>query len=208
VALLYAALFRGAPVEIPDDVLVLLIFSDPSVLGFLFVGVLVLFERGANTLEAVVVTPLSSAEYLWSKAISLTLIALPCGLAMGWAGHGARFGYLTLAAAIVLSSLLFIFLGFVGVARVRTVNEYLLIVPAFLGPLNLPFLGLLGLWDSPIFYLIPTQASLILFQAAFEPRPVWELAYAVGFLTASVAGAFLWARHAFETRLRAAGGAR
>lgn len=202
---LYSVILQGVPRPYVDPALVLLIFSDPSMLGFLFVGALVLFELGANTLEAVVVTPLSSSQYLWSKAISLTVISLPCGFAMAFAGHGAGFDYLALFAAIALSSLLFVFLGLVGVARVRTVNEYLIRVPLFLIPTALPFLNFVGVTNSRVLYLIPSQASLILFQAAFERRPAWEIAYAVGYLLVWLLAAFFWARRSFDRYIRTPG---
>ena len=61
---LYAIGFQLAPERPSETVVVVLVFSDPTTIGFLFVGVLVLFERGAGTLGAVVVTPLSTAQYL------------------------------------------------------------------------------------------------------------------------------------------------
>lgn len=202
VTLLYMAVFWAIPSREAESALVLLIFADPSMLGFLFVGALVLFERGENTLQAVVVTPLSSTQYLWSKAISLTLISMPCGFAMAFAVRGIHFNHLALLLAISLTSLLFVFLGFVGVARVRTVNEYLLRVPMFLAPVALPFLNFLGITDTLAFYAIPSQASLILSEAAFESQAAWEVAYALGFLLASLGAAFLWARASFERHIR------
>lgn len=205
VTAIYALVFRILPETAGDRPLVMILFSDPSVLGFLFVGVLVLFERGANTLQAVAVTPLSAAHYLWAKAISLTAVATASGWAIALAGWGWRLGHAALVAALVLTSLLFVFLGVVGVARARSVNEYLLIVPLFLAPINLPLLAFLGIAESPLFYLLPTQASVVLFRAAFEARPAWEIAYALVYLPLSVFGAFLWARRAFERSLRAGG---
>jgi fluoroquinolone transport system permease protein len=207
VTLLYVGIFRALPAARSDTLLILLVFSDPSMLGFIFIGALVLFERGANTLQAVVTTPLSSSQYLWSKALSLTLIAVPSGFAMVLAAHGPGFNFLALLAALTLTSLLFVFLGFVGVARVRTVNEYLLIVPVFFLPLVLPVLGLLGI-ETRAFYAIPSQASLILFQASFEPRPAGEIVYAVSFLLAALAAAFSWALRSFARYVRPAGGGR
>lgn len=208
VTLLYVGIFRAIPAARDDKVLVLLVFSDPAMLGFLFIGALVLFERGANTLQALVVTPLSSSQYLWSKAISLTLIAVPCGFAMAFAGHGADFDHLAFLAAMTLTSLLFVFLGFVGVAWARSINAYLLIVPAFFAPVTLPFLDFFGIAQTWLLYLIPSQASLILFQGAFEPRPAGEIVYAVSFLLASLGAAFAWALHSFERHIRAPEGRR
>lgn len=205
VTLLYVILFRAVPAARSDTALVVLLFSDPSMLGFLFIGVLVLFERGSNTLQAVVVTPLSSSEYLWAKALSLTAIAVPSGFAMAWAGHGPGFNPFALLAALVLTSLLFVFLGFVGVARVVSVNEYLLIVPVFFAPMMLPLLNFAGVTDSLLLYAIPSQASLILFEAAFAPQPAEEIVYALGFLLASMAVFFAWARRSFELFVRAPG---
>lgn len=208
VTALYAAIFRAVPAAAADKVVLILIFSDPSMLGFIFIGSLVLFELGANTLQALAVTPLSSSQYLLSKAISLTLIALPSGFVMALAGHGPHFNHAVLAVAITMTSMFFVFLGFAGVARVRTVNEYLLMVPAMLTPLTLPLLSFFGITRAFALYLIPSQASLILFQAAFEPRPTWEILYAVGFLFLALIAAFVWARRSFEGRVRGSRGAR
>ncbi|MDP3911395.1 MAG: hypothetical protein Q8Q14_13490, partial [Gemmatimonadales bacterium] len=192
--------------RLDDTLLVLLLFSDPSVLGFLFVGVLVLYERGSNTLSAVAVTPLATGHYLWSKAISLTTLATAAGLAMALAARGASFDPFRLVAALALTSLVFVFLGFVAVVRVRTVNEYLLIVPAFMAPLYLPLLSLAGMAESAAFLLVPSHASLLLFRGAFAPRPLWEAIYGVGFLALTVAIAYRWAHRSFETFVRGAGG--
>lgn len=204
VTTIYAVLFRLAP-RLDDPLLVLLLFSDPSVLGFLFVGVLVLYERASNTLAAVAVTPLSTGHYLWSKALSLTSLAVAGGLAMAVAARGADFDPLRLTTALATTSLLFVFLGFVAVVRVRTVNEYLLIVPLFMAPLYLPLLSLAGVAESAAFLLVPTHASLLLFRAAFAPRPPWEAVYGVGFLALSIAVAYRWARRSFETYVRGSG---
>ncbi|MDG4830723.1 hypothetical protein O7627_15620 [Solwaraspora sp. WMMD1047] len=201
----YVLVFRAIPAARTDAVAVLLVFSDPTMIGFLFIGVLVLFERGANTLQAVVVTPLSSGQYLWSKAIALTTVAVPCGLAMAVASHGAAVNPALLVAGVALSSVLFVFVGFVAVARVRSVNEYLLIVPVFLVPAVLPILDTVGLVESPLFYLFPTHASLVLLAAAVTTRPGWEQLYGVLYLSAAVAGAFGWAKRSFEGRIRQAG---
>ena len=202
VTVLYAVLFRAIPTLRTDTAAVLLIFSDPTMIGFLFVGVMVLFERGANTLEAVVVTPLSSGQYLWSKAISLTLVALPCGAAMAVAAHGPWINLGFLTAGLAMSSVLFVFVGFVAVARVRSVNEYLLIVPLYLVPATLPLLSLFEVVDSPLFYLVPTKASLVLLQATYTARPLWELLYAFAFLGLAVIGAYVWALRSFDRQVR------
>ncbi|WP_432103579.1 hypothetical protein [Streptomyces sp. bgisy091] len=202
VTALYSVALRGLGAGRSEELLVSILFSDPTMIGFLFVGVLVLFERGSNTLHAVVVTPLSTAQYLWSKAVSLTLVSVPCGTVMGLAGGGLRTGLIPLVVSLTLTSLLFVLIGLAGASRARSLNEYLLLVPLFLVPMNLPLLGLFGIADSWLHFLIPTQASLILMQAAFDPQPSWAVVYAVAYLGCAVAGAFLWARRAFDASVR------
>lgn len=202
----YAAAFRALPASRATEVVVVLVFSDPTMIGFLFVGVMVLFERGAGTLDAVVVTPLSPSQYLWSKALALTAVAVPCGLVMAVAARGMAFDAVWLVAGVALTSALFVLIGFVAVARVRTVNAYLLLVPLFLVPLNLPFLGFLGVVESPLLYLLPTQASLVLLESAFAARPAWELVYAVVLLAVSCAVALRLALRAFALRVRGSAG--
>ncbi|CAN5199866.1 hypothetical protein BH23BAC1_BH23BAC1_35840 [soil metagenome] len=138
VTVLYCAIFLWLDMSSFHQLVIFFIFSDPALLGFMFIGALVLFEKSANTFPALVVTPMKVDEYLWSKAISLTLIALGCSTAMAIAAHGfnVNFGYFFLA--VILTSLFFIFFGFIGVARVKSLNHYLIIM----GNLLVPFLRL------------------------------------------------------------------
>jgi fluoroquinolone transport system permease protein len=57
---------------------------------FYFMGGLVLLEKGEGTLEAQVVTPLRSREYLASKVITLAGLALVENLVIVGAGYGWR----------------------------------------------------------------------------------------------------------------------
>ncbi|MFI8356849.1 fluoroquinolone export ABC transporter permease subunit [Streptomyces cyaneofuscatus] len=209
VALLVTAAYgiglRLLPDDWRDDVTVLLVLSDPTMIGFLFVGALMLFERGAGTLHAVVVTPLSPSLYVWAKALSLTAISVVCALTMTVVGHGTDFRPVPLITAVILTSLLFVFVGVAAVVRVRSLNEYLVIVPVFLIPLYLPLLGFLGLGGSWLYHLLPTQASLLLIQRSLEPRPLWEVFYAVALLAASATVAFFWASKSFDAHVRGKG---
>lgn len=201
VTAVYTVLFRMLSFNYKDDFLIILIFSDPVMLGFVFIGVLVLFEKGANTLQAVVVTPLRAWQYLWSKTISLTLIATACSFVLALVGHGWKLNYVYLALAVLLSSALFVLIGFVGVARVSTFNQYIIIVPLFLAPMALPFLNFFEVTNTYWFYLIPSQASLILFRATFKSGETPEIAYAVLYLGMWLASAYFVARKSFAVHI-------
>lgn len=202
VTVAYGIGLRLIPEDWRVDLTVVLVLSDPTMIGFLFVGALVLFERGAGTLNAVVVTPLTPALYVWAKAVSLTAISVLCALTMTVIGHGRDFRPAPLIVAVVLTSMLFVFVGIAAVVRVRTLNEYLVVVPVFLVPLYLPLLGFLGLGGSALYYPFPTQASLLLIERSLETRPAWEIFYSIGLLAISTAAAYFWAVRSFRAYVR------
>ncbi|MCU0397747.1 MAG: hypothetical protein MUC73_06555, partial [Cyclobacteriaceae bacterium] len=73
VTAIYVGVFKGLSyLGNMEKLLILVIFNDPALLGFLFVGVLVLFEKNENTLDALAVTPIKISNYILSKSISLT----------------------------------------------------------------------------------------------------------------------------------------
>ena len=170
---LYAAILQLLPEENFSLVITTLIFTDPVMLGFMFTGVMVLFEKSGNTLQALSVSPVRPGEYLWSKALCLTLIALVAALIMAVAGVGLKFNALYLTIAVICSSLLFVFIGFAGVTRVQTFNQFFIIIPLLMIPGFLPFLNFFGITDTWLWYFIPTQACLLLFTATFDPAMQW-----------------------------------
>lgn len=186
IALFYTGLFLLLNLKGNDKVLIAILFSDPTFMGFIFTGVLVLFEKSANTLQALVVTPVKIWQYLFSKAISLTFIALIICFAMVFASHGFNFNYFFFIAATFLSSVLFVFLGFVGVSKIKTFNQYIIVIPLFLMPLVLPVLNFFEVTDTLWLYIIPTQASFILFQGAFEKISPAEVIYALVYLVFAI----------------------
>jgi fluoroquinolone transport system permease protein len=209
VAAVITALYAGILQVLPDEnfnmVITTLIFTDPVMLGFIFIGVMVLFEKGGNTLQAISVSPVRSGEYLWSKALSLTLVSIAAALIMTLAGVGFRFQPIYLILAITFSSLLFIFIGFVGVSWVKTFNQYFVFIPIFITPAFLPFLNYFGITDTWLVYLIPTQASLILFVAAFDGTDsvsTTDIIYSIIYALVSIWGAYIWAMKSWNKNLR------
>ena len=200
VTFLYVLIIQVLPEESFTMVLTLLIFSDPVMLGFMFIGAMVLFEKSSNTLQALSVTPVRAGEYLLSKGISLTAVALAASLIMTVAGAGLAFSPLLLAAAVIFSSLLFIFAGFAGVSRVRTFNQYFIVIPIFMIPACLPFLNYFSVTDTWLWYIVPTQASLILFLSAFEGTAAFsaaDMVYALIYLPAAVIASYIIAVRAY-----------
>ena len=186
IAISYTGIFLLFNLKGNEKVLTALIFSDPTFMGFIFLGVLVLFEKSANTLQALVVTPIKIWQYLFSKALSLSFLALLICFTMIFAGHGFQFHYGWFFVATCLSSVLFILLGFIGVARIKSFNQYVIVIPVFLTPAILPFLNYFGVTDTYWFYLIPTQASLFMFEAVFDPISTFEAIYSITYMLLAI----------------------
>ncbi len=196
ITILYALIIKLIPGANNTTVLVPLIFSDPTMLGFIFIGAIILFEKDANTLQALAVTPVNVWQYLWSKAIALTIIAMVCSFGIAIAGHGLQVNFFWLIVSTMLSSFLFIFIGITGVSKVKSFNHYIIIIPLFLLPTILPLLDFFGIYESWIFYLIPTQGSLLLFRAVFEGASLFDIVYSICVLGISIIIAYkIAARH-------------
>lgn len=198
---IYILIFKIFDVGSYHPLVSAIIFSDPAMLGFIFIGVMVLFEKQQNTLQALSVCPVKLEKYIWSKAISLTILALPICFGIVFSAHGFNFNYFAFITAMLLSSVLFALLGFIGVARVQTFNQYIIIIPLFLAPAIIPLLALFDLWFHPLFYLIPTQASLLLFKAVFEPIQPLEWIYSITYLTFWLIGTRYFAIRSYKKYL-------
>ncbi|KKO54198.1 fluoroquinolone export ABC transporter permease subunit [Paenibacillus sp. DMB20] len=173
---------------------ILLTFSDPSMLGFFFIGGLILLEKGQQLHDTLFVTPYSPAAYIWSKTLSLTCLSLASSLAI----HAGTFGFhrnmVILIAAVVLTSVFFTLAGLGVAARCHTINGFFFLSALVSAVLVVPVLGTLGILPGKIFMLFPAGASLLLLQSVFEPAPsLAEMMLAFINLILWIGLAFIWA---------------
>ncbi len=68
-------------------------------------------------------------------------------------------------------------------------------------PCFLPFLNYFGITDTILWYVIPTQASLILFEAAFSEVGLYDKIYALIYLPLSFYPAFALAKLSWHRSL-------
>ncbi len=197
VTLLYASVFFVFKEYDLTLVLQLMIFSDPTMLGFMFVGALILFEKNSHVLQAVAVSPVKHWQYIWSKAIVLTIIAVVSSLGMSLAASNFNFNPVYLISSICLTSFIFVFIGIAGVSKVRTFNQYILIIPLYTMPSVLPLLNFFQFTESKILYIVPTQATLNLLDAAFGKATLADIAFSFSYLVGWTIVAFLISRKMF-----------
>jgi fluoroquinolone transport system permease protein len=190
----------------------MLLFFDPAIIGIMFIGALVLFEKSENVLQALVITPMKVDDYLLSKITSLTILSIISAaifIALLNVFAEIDFNILYLALSIILTSVLLILLGFILASRVKSINEYLLaMVVAFLGLLFPPMLHLSGLYENIIFYLWPTQASFTLFTGVFNAAnlELWEIVYGIIYQIIWIGLLYFLAKKAFYKHIVLKGG--
>ena len=199
ISVLYILILRNLPAGVRPVVTTMVIFSDTGVLGFFFIGGIILLEKAQNTLESLFVTPLRLGEYFMSKVISLTLIAVLMSTVIIVVANGLPPFPLPFILGVVLSSVFYTLLGFIIAAKAKTLNEYFVTSMLCTFIVGLPVVDFFGLIKNPLFYIFPTKASLMLIHGAFQSMSLLGIAYAVLNLSVWSILAYFWARKRFTT---------
>lgn len=202
ISALYCVALLLSPIDGLEKIVAVLIFSDPVMYGFLFTAVMLLFEKEALTHLALAVTPLPVKHYILSKTIVFTALALFCSTFIILSARPAHFHIVWFALGVILSSVLFVLVGIIGVSFVRNFNQFILLMPAVLAPTCLPFLHYFDVVSWPVLYLLPTQACLILFSASVGTVETWQLVYAIIYLILSIGTCAYWAQKAYVKQLK------
>ena len=157
----YIIILMFIPANNRPIVSVFLIFSDTAVLGFFFVGGIVLLERSEQLLESLFISPLTVSEYMLSKIISLGILSLICSTAIlipSGIHNAARITIIVFG--ILISSFLFICIGMGMAVKVKSVNQYFLWSMSFMILFVPAILEAFGVFTSPLIYIIPVRGVL------------------------------------------------
>ncbi len=181
------------------DVLAVLYLMGIGGTTHLFGASLVLLEKSQGTLQALRVTPLTATAYMASKALTLTVFAAVESAVIYAVGFwGVPVSPAPLLAGIVCLGLFYTFVGLGQVAPHDSVFSF--VIPGALVVVSIlqwPFLYVLEIGPPVIWYLIPTQAPLLLMLGAFEPLEPWQWVYAISVSAASIILSAWWARRRF-----------
>lgn len=175
----------------------------------LYVAGMITFERDEGTLSAVIVSPLRTSEYLWSKILTLTSLATLESLVMvgGAMLIMRRAGPLPLPnvplllAGIIAIGVIYTLVGIVLIVRFDSITDFLVPMAAVAVVLQLPFLYFLGWVPHPLMLIIPTSAPTMLMRGAYVPLVTWEWVYAIGYTGLLIALLSWWAYRAFQTHI-------
>ena len=166
------------------------LFMDVSVFGFYFMAGMLYLEMGDGVLNALVITPLRKLEYLIVKVVALTLLSIIVSIGVAVivvAITGvADVNWLLLLLGVIFNSWLLTLVGFTAAVRYDNISDFFLLSLLFMIPFQLPMLDYFGIWQSWLVYLIPTQPTMLLMEAAFRPIPTWEVVYSFLYLAVAI----------------------
>jgi fluoroquinolone transport system permease protein len=201
-ALLFSAdqLYLGVPT-------MLLLVAGGSTL--LYVAGLITFERDEGTLSAVIVSPLRTSEYLWSKIITLTTLAtLESIIMVGGAmlimsrdGDVPVPNILIILTGMITMGVIYTLLGIVLVVRYDKITDFLIPMGAIATVLQLPFLHFMDIVVSPLWLIFPSSATTMLVRGAYVPLSTGEWVYVIGYTAVQIIVLTGWAYRAFQTHI-------
>ena len=175
----------------------------------IYAGGLIIFEKEQGTLNATIVSPVTTIEYLGSKVITLTTLATLETLVV----IGGAMLIMSRSAEVILPNIpifllgvismgvLYTLLGIILVVRYSQITDYLIPMALVISILQIPFLHFWGIVEHSAFLLIPTSAPTMLMQGAFIELTGWQWGYGLGYNLAVIVGFAIWASHAFNNHI-------
>jgi fluoroquinolone transport system permease protein len=184
----FTAIYVTVILSIPENsrmlVSLILILSDTTMLGVIFIGALVLLEKQQAILQSLFVTPLEPGKYIWSKTLSLSMIAICMSVLVYLPAWTFNAYTPLLLATIAYTAGTFVMLGLGLAASVETINQYFGLLMGVSMLLIIPIIPYMLLEQHPAFLVLPYVASLDLMLGTSAPLPLWRILLDICFLLA------------------------
>ncbi|WP_342306171.1 ABC transporter permease [Methanolobus sp. ZRKC5] len=175
----------------------------------LYVAGMIIFEKDEGTLNAIIVSPLRTSEYLLSKVITLTALAtlesfVMIGgtmLIMSFQDSVSFPNIPLLLIGIIAIGVIYTLIGIILIVRFDRITDFLIPMSVVAVLLQLPFLYFLGWIVHPLFLIIPTSAPAMLMLGAYVQLTSWQWTYATVYTGIQIAVLSVWASRAFKTHI-------
>ena len=86
--------------------------TQKIIIGLMFISGVLFFEKRQGVIDALVVTPVRTADWLASKVLSLTVLATVVAVVLALLTTGPRADWLRLVPCFAIAATLFTLLGF------------------------------------------------------------------------------------------------
>lgn len=148
-----------------------LIYNDPAIVGFIFIGVSIILEKDQEILPALFAAPLSRHIYLLSRIITLSSIGFFSALAMILTARGMSFNFAHFSVGAFSTCVLFSLMGIFIVSYTTEILHFLLRAIPLLIFMSLPLLNYFELADLSFLKLFPVQGGLNLMVNSYAKTP-------------------------------------
>lgn len=149
----------------------LLIYNDPAIIGFIFIGISIIMEKDQEVFPAFFVTPLNPHIYLISRVLTLSALGFGGALAMVLTFRGTSFNAIHFSVGAFSTCVLFCLLGIFVVNRTTEVLRFLLMGVPILILMSLPLLNYFELTDWFFLKIFPVQGGLNLMVNSYRESP-------------------------------------
>lgn len=209
VILLWVGLLALVPDEALGTVMPYILMADLEFFLFFIAGA-VFIERGERTLFALLTTPLRFRHYLTAKLLSMCTLALVTCVVVVLVDYGLGFDVFALLGGVVSMAMLMILVGFVTAPLFPSISEWIMPSTVVLAVVSAPLFDYSGVIEHPAFYVVPTEACILLLGAAFGQVSLSaaQVVYVVVYPVVWIALLCLVARRVFYTYVVAGEGGR
>jgi hypothetical protein len=186
ITVLWSAILLAVPPAARQVLVPLILLTDVTALGFLFVPALLVLERMERVELALRMTPVRTFERVGVRVGVTTALAVLSAIAVLLVGDAPN-----IPVAVVGVAGASVLVGLVAVAAIgsaATLTTFLLRAPLFAGPLMAPALvAAIGLVDTPLLHISPLTGALDMMRGHLTLAGLlWLLVWIIG--TALLAG--------------------
>jgi len=175
ISIIYIIILFNIPRENRMMVSLIMILSDTTMLGVIFIGALILLEKQQLVTHSLFVTPLDPSQYIWAKTFSLSLIAITMSILVYLPVLNFSAYTLLLFFTTAFTAALFVMFGLGIASQVESINQYFGRLMMVSMAILLPVIPYLLLDQHPAFILLPYIASLDIMLGAIQPLPAWRM---------------------------------
>lgn len=176
IALIYGGIVFFLNPAMAERVVLLLVFSDVSGIGFFFVGAVMQWEKRERVAQALFITPLNPGFFLLVRTLMLSLISLlVSALLFLFIARGIG-DFLLMVTVSWTGAIFFTLLGIGTGSITEGVNNYFILALGVFFPFVPPYFSVAGIWWNDLLVLLPTGAMAALLLDGRDIVPLFGLA--------------------------------
>jgi len=154
-----------------EKFITLLILNDPSLIGFMFIGLSIILDKDQEVLPALFVTPINHHYYLISRILILSGMSVICTLGMVLMAKGTSFNPIHFSIGTFSTCVVFAFLGIYVVSYTTDILHFVLRSVPLMILMSLPLLNYFEFTDLSVLKIIPLQGALLLIDNSYRASP-------------------------------------